>query len=150
MRHLLFICLLLFCVACEENESVDPTIMPEATTTGANTFGCLVDGWVYTSGRWGMPAAEYLEREEGSSVTVSAQVGLGSYIRFTIADPKEGETLPYVNLSFENHAGCFAPGITVLSHRFTDSVQEWRLPPHLHSLGLPLASPDYTRLSAAQ
>ena len=43
-----------------------------------------------------------LEREEGSSVTVSAQVGLGSYIRFTIADPKEGETLPYVNLSFEN------------------------------------------------
>lgn len=39
MRHLLFICLLLFCVACEENESVDPTIMPEATTTGANTFG---------------------------------------------------------------------------------------------------------------
>ena len=38
----------------------------------------------------------------GSSVTVSAQVGLGSYIRFTIADPKEGETLPYVNLSFEN------------------------------------------------
>ena len=98
MRHLLFICLLLFCVACEENDSVDPTIMPEATTTGANTFGCLVDGWVYTSGRWGMPAAEYLEREEGSSVTVSAQVGLGSYIRFTIADPKEGETLPYVNL----------------------------------------------------
>lgn len=74
MRHLLFICLLLFCVACEENESVDPTIMPEATTTGANTFGCLVDGWVYTSGRWGMPSAEYLEREEGSSVTVSAQV----------------------------------------------------------------------------
>ncbi|MFQ6928057.1 MAG: hypothetical protein ACLRS8_08460 [Parabacteroides merdae] len=54
MRHLLFICLLLFCVACEENESVDPTIMPEATTTGANTFGCLVDGWVYAlSGRWG-------------------------------------------------------------------------------------------------
>ena len=88
MRHLLFICLLLFCVACEENESVDPTIMPEATTTGANTFGCLVDGWVYTSGRWGMPSAEYLEREEGSSVTVSAQVGLGSYIRFTIEDGK--------------------------------------------------------------
>ena len=102
MRHLFFMCVLVFGVACEENESVDPTIMPEATTTGANTFGCLVDGWVYTSGRWGMPAAEYLEREEGSSVTVSAQVGLGSYIRFTIADPKEGETLPYVNLSFEN------------------------------------------------
>ena len=54
-----------------------------------------------TAGRM-VAEAEYLEREEGSSVTVSAQVGLGSYIRFTIADPKEGETLPYVNLSFEN------------------------------------------------
>lgn len=62
-------------MACEENESVDPTVMPEATTTGANTFGCLVDGWVYTSGRWGLPVAEYLEWEEGSSMTVSAQVG---------------------------------------------------------------------------
>ena len=102
MRHLLLICLLLFCVACEENESVDPTVMPEATTTGANTFGCLVDGWVYTSGRWGLPVAEYLVWEEGSSMTVSAQVGLGSCIRITNADPKEGETLPYVNLSFEN------------------------------------------------
>ena len=45
MRHLLFICLLLFCVACEENESVDPTIMPEATTAGciqAAGGGCLL------------------------------------------------------------------------------------------------------------
>ena len=52
MRHLLFICLLLFCVACEENESVDPTIMPEATTTGANTFGCLVDGGCLLRNIW--------------------------------------------------------------------------------------------------
>ena len=50
MRHLLLICLLLFCVACEENESVDPTVMPEATTTGANTFGCLVDGCIQAAG----------------------------------------------------------------------------------------------------
>ena len=87
MRHLLFICLLLFCVACEENESVDPTVMPEATTTGANTFGCLVDGWVYTSGRWGLPVAEYWEREEGSGMTVSAQVGLGSFIVLRLPTP---------------------------------------------------------------
>ena len=125
MRHLLFICLLLFCVACEENESVDPTIMPEATTTGANTFGCLVDGWVYTSGRWGMPSAEYLEREEGSSVTVSAQVGLGSYIRFTIADPKEGETLPYVNLSFENQN--MEDGKVYISRMFSGTFEGGRI-----------------------
>ena len=46
MRHLLFICLLLFCVACEENESVDPTIMPEAWLTAgciqAAGGGCLL------------------------------------------------------------------------------------------------------------
>ena len=76
--------------------------MPEATTTGANTFGCLVDGWVYASGRWGLPVAEYLEGEEGSEMTISVQTGLDSYIRFTIADPKQGETLPYGNASFEN------------------------------------------------
>lgn len=102
MKHLLLICLLLFCVTCEENESVDPTIMPEATATGANTFGCLVDGWVYTSGRWGLPDAEYEERGENSGMTVSAQVGFDSYIRFTVVAPKPGETCPYKNASFEN------------------------------------------------
>lgn len=102
MRHLLFISLLFLCMACEENESVDPTVMPEATTVGANTFGCLVDGWVYTSGRWGLPAAEYTLMEDSASITVSAQVGFDSYLRFSIANPQPGETLPYTNMSFDN------------------------------------------------
>ena len=102
MRHILFLCLMFFCTACEENESVDPTIMPEATTVGANTFGCLVDGWVYVSGRWGLPAAEYTQLEDSTGMTVSAQVGFGSYLRFTIANPKQGETLPYTDVSFDN------------------------------------------------
>lgn len=102
MRHILFICLLFCCMACEENKSVDPTIMPEATTTGANTFGCLVDGWVYAGGRWGLPAAEYIQWEDSASMTVSAQVGFDSYVRFTIANPRQGETLPYENMSFDN------------------------------------------------
>ena len=37
------------CCACDgEDFSADPTLMPPATQTGANTFGCLIDGWVYT------------------------------------------------------------------------------------------------------
>ena len=37
------------CCSCDrEDFSADPTIMPPATQTGANTFGCLIDGWVYT------------------------------------------------------------------------------------------------------
>ena len=34
------------CCSCDrEDFSADPTIMPPATQTGANTFGCLIDGW---------------------------------------------------------------------------------------------------------
>ena len=37
------------CCACDgEDFSADPTLMPPATQTGANTFGCLIDGWVWT------------------------------------------------------------------------------------------------------
>ncbi|MCD7850772.1 MAG: hypothetical protein LUH63_14185 [Parabacteroides sp.] len=102
MRHILFLCLMFFCIACEENESVDPTLMPDATAIGANTFGCLVDGWVYVSGRWGLPAAEYTQLEDSTGMQISAQVGFGSYLRFTIANPKQGETLPYADVSFDN------------------------------------------------
>lgn len=102
MKYILSIFLLLFCIACEENKSVDPTIMPEATTTGANTFGCLLDGWVYVGGRWDMPAAEYAQLPDSSSMTISAKVGFDSYLRFTIANPKQGETLPYTNVVFDN------------------------------------------------
>lgn len=102
MKHILFICLLFFCIACEENKSVDPTLMPEATTTGENTFGCLIDGWVYVSGRWGLPAAEFIQMEDSAGMTVSAQVGFDSYVSFTIANPQQGETLPCTNMTFEN------------------------------------------------
>ena len=41
------------CCSCNrEDFSADPTIMPPATQTGANTFGCLIDGWVYTGQRY--------------------------------------------------------------------------------------------------
>lgn len=104
MKHLIVICLLFCCIACEENRSVDPTLIPEATTTGANTFGCLVDGWVYVSGRWGLPTTEFIQLEDSSGMTVSAEVGFDSYLRFTIANPQQGETLPYTDASFDNQA----------------------------------------------
>ena len=50
MKKLLFLFLLVCCCACDEDKTVDPTLMPEATTTGANTLGCLIDGWVYVDG----------------------------------------------------------------------------------------------------
>lgn len=76
--------------------------MPEATATGANTFGCLVDGWVSVSGRWGLPVAEFTQLEDSTGMTISAQIGFDSYLRFSIPNPKQGETLPYTNVSFDN------------------------------------------------
>lgn len=37
--------------SCMEDDTVDITVLPSATTTGADTFGCLVDGWIYEIGR---------------------------------------------------------------------------------------------------
>lgn len=104
MKHLIVICLLFCCIACEENKSVDPTLMPEATSTGANTFGCLVDGWVSVSGRWGLPKAEFIQLEDSSVMKVSAEVGFDSYLRFTIANPRPDETVPYTDASFDSQA----------------------------------------------
>ena len=33
--------------SCTEDESIDITVLPSVTSTGANTFGCLMDGWIY-------------------------------------------------------------------------------------------------------
>lgn len=38
--------------SCTEDESIDITVLPSVTTTGANTFGCLMDGWIYVGGRY--------------------------------------------------------------------------------------------------
>ena len=61
-----------------ENESIDITVLPSATTTGANTFGCLMDGWVYVGGRylnwghsyvWTYDSFHYYTEEDKLSVT---------------------------------------------------------------------------------
>ena len=78
MKKLLFLFLLICCCACEEDRSVDPTLMPEATTTGENTLGCLIDGWVYTSGRYGIPSARFYDDEENHYVAIDAEVGIFS------------------------------------------------------------------------
>ena len=105
MKHIWFLfCTLLLCLSCEEDKSVDPTLMPQATTTGENTFGCLVDGWVYVSGRWGTPVTTFTEQEGETRLTISAEVGLKYYIDFTIINPRQGETTTYTNAGFDNQS----------------------------------------------
>ncbi|AFM03424.1 hypothetical protein Fleli_0975 [Bernardetia litoralis DSM 6794] len=52
MRKLLFSCFVLFiflCAKCEDDTPKNPIdLLPPVTQTGANTFGCLVDGEAFT------------------------------------------------------------------------------------------------------
>lgn len=105
MKYIWFLfCTLLLCLSCDEDKSVDPTLMPQATTTGENTFGCLVDGWVYTGGRWGTPVTTFTEQEGETRLTICAEVELKSYIRLSIVNPRQGETTTYTDASFDNQS----------------------------------------------
>lgn len=82
------------CCACDgEDFSADPTLMPPATQTGANTFGCLIDGWIYTGQRYGPDhkASYYPAYNEDEKATVHVYVWVddNTSISFNIIDPKE-------------------------------------------------------------
>lgn len=97
MKKLWFISLLAFCLACDEDYTVDPTLLPPATTTGAKTMGCLVDGWVYSSKRFGDTSVDVYQVERGDSVVISAYVGDYGILKLSILNPEEKKTLPYVD-----------------------------------------------------
>ncbi len=110
MKKIIGLCILLLCLACNEDESFDPTIMPEITLTGEKTFGCLVDGWLYSSGRWGTPKATHKIKEDNTYVEIVAPIehmgtsefiDHSSYIRLTLVNPKKGETVIYTDAVFE-------------------------------------------------
>ena len=83
----------LLCCSCNEDFSADPTIMPPATQTGAHTFGCLIDGWVYTGQRYHSKhkASYYPAHNEGEKaiVNIHVRVDANASISFNIIDPKE-------------------------------------------------------------
>lgn len=102
MKKAIVLCLLLLCISCNEDRSVDPSIMPEATTVGKNTFGCLIDDWVYISQRWGTPKVHYIAVEDSTAITIEAKVGFTSVIKLTLINPTEGEIVEYKDVLFEN------------------------------------------------
>lgn len=91
------------CCACDgEDFSADPTLMPPATQTGANTFGCLIDGWVYTGQRYGPDhKASYYpayNEDEKATVHVYVWVDTNTSISFNIIDPKEKNITVYSDI----------------------------------------------------
>jgi hypothetical protein len=90
--------------SCNENEYIDPTVMPEKTTSGNNTFGCLVDGWIYTGGRyldWGS-SIHFRYYRENNFFTVSVKVRNNNYIYLTINNPVENQTCTFTDALFDN------------------------------------------------
>ena len=91
------------CCACDgEDFSADPTLMPPATQTGANTFGCLIDGWIYTGQRYGPDhkASYYPAYNEDEKATVHVYVWVddNTSISFNIIDPKEKNITVYSDI----------------------------------------------------
>lgn len=101
MKKLLFLSILLIFCACDEDKSVDPTIMPSATTTGENTLGCLIDGWIYASGRFGRPEVSAYKEKENHYVRIESEVGMFIMLSFTLVNPVEGATCTYTKATFD-------------------------------------------------
>ena len=95
LYSLFLILLSAWLVSCEEDKSVDPTLMPEATTEGRNTFGCLIDGWVYASGRYGLPEVTDESSGSESRFVLTAPVGQFDGIRLTLLNPTAGQECAY-------------------------------------------------------
>ena len=123
MRKYLFILLSVLCLgSCTEDTSIDPTVMPLATTTGANTFGCLVDGWVYVGGRynywedyneWTPKSFRYYENENKLTGNVSVRPDIN--LTFTILSPQEGKECKVTDIHFGNDDDELEEGIAVIS-----------------------------------
>lgn len=102
---LLILCIPLI-ISCNEDVTVDPTVMPEATTTGANTFGCLIDGWVYVGGRylytWSSSSSNFSFKYDRNRemMDVEVMVRYDLFIRYTIVNPRDNAETHYINAKF--------------------------------------------------
>ena len=99
-KYKLIFLLSIFFFSCE-NETVDVTVMPEATTVGKQTFGCLVDGWLYVGGRYGgldwafnyRSSIDFTFYPEENALSAHIMVKPDISISFTIPEPEMGVCL---------------------------------------------------------
>lgn len=133
-KHYLFLCLpLLFSASCKK-ENTDPADkLPPATMTGANTFGCLVNGEVWlphTGSIWDLS----LDVNHGQWPTGEWQLKIGAYRKYpdkkiyqtfalNVWDPVLGENhITYNSRIFTDFEGCgfyrldtLSPNVLVIS-----------------------------------
>ena len=110
MKRYCYIAFLLiaFLAACRKDTSVDVTVMPEKTTTGAHTFGCLVDGWIYVGGRY----FDYDKKSinfvySGNKMDVEVKVkGINTpypYLAFTIINLDNEQDCQFIDARWSDH-----------------------------------------------
>ncbi|MDR1983864.1 MAG: hypothetical protein LBQ28_03455 [Prevotellaceae bacterium] len=92
------------CTGCDEDKRIDVSVLPEETNTGANTFGCVVDGWVYVGGRYfsNKHSILFICDSMYSEMNVIVQVEHNSNIKFIINNPEEGKECILTDVYF-NH-----------------------------------------------
>ena len=91
-----FITMLCFCFAqCKKTNTPDPSEqLPPETHTGAYTFGCKVDGKIYTAkGKDGLLASQYVDFGASSDSTINILIG-NSVQKFNF-----GITIKYLGIS---------------------------------------------------
>ena len=108
-KYFIILLLAMLFMACNEDKTVDVTVMPEETTIGAQTFGCLVDGWLYVGGRYSdvsytfspQPSIYFVYNAVAKEMRVEVKVkekGEGyEYLSFTINNPVENQKTTFTN-----------------------------------------------------
>lgn len=122
-KYIFLLCFLPLLFACTEDETVDTTVMPEETTTGANTFGCLIDGWLYVGGRYSSLLGSSISFDYSSydeTMQVKVWVKPDQVISFYIESPAENKEIPYTLFSWENEE---LPDGKVFITRFDSTAQ---------------------------
>lgn len=107
MKNYLWILLLILCLSgCMEDETVDITVMPVVTATGEDTFGCLVDGWLYVGGRYKewfeeeLKSIRYKYDAEKNEIDAEVSVKADLEISFTILSPQAEKECTITNIRF--------------------------------------------------
>lgn len=102
-KYIFLLCLIPFLFSCTEDESVDITVMPEETTIGADTFGCLVDGWLYVGGRYSLltrPSINFDYISYNKTMQVNVWVKADMAISFCLDKPEENKEIPYTQFTW--------------------------------------------------
>ena len=100
---LLILSVLIFSVSSCHDETVDISVLPEATSTGKHTFGFMLDDWVYVGGRYhGRQSIDFTYYADSAKIKVHTELGTyrNNTIRFDINNPVEGNDCAITNVYF--------------------------------------------------